>query len=223
MDQSGGRARLVLVVRIDAAGLPSVALAALPAAVSALLGPVPVTLALLLLPVAVAAFFRDPDRESPLEPNLVLAPADGKVMYAGPAHPDEAPPGAWLQCTVFLSPFDVHINRTPVSGRVTQVTYQPGTCLPAYRRESFQNERTEIWVEHHGALVVFRQVVGVLARRVVCRVKAGDELAPGERIGLMKFGSRMDVFVPDTASLRATTGDQVRAGVTVIAVLVREP
>jgi phosphatidylserine decarboxylase len=101
------------------------------------------------------------------------------------------------------------------------VTYQPGTFRPAYRRESARNERTEIWVDHAGTPVVFRQVVGVLARRVVCRVKEGDELAPGERIGLMKFGSRMDVFVPPTASLRTKAGDRVRAGLTVIGTLAR--
>jgi len=182
---------------------------------------VPLTLALLLLPAGVALFFRDPDRASPSARHLVLAPADGKVMYAGPGRAAEAPPGAWLQVTVFLSPLDVHINRTPVAGRVTRVEYQPGTFLPAYRRESFQNERTEIWVDNDGTPVVFRQVVGMLARRVVCRIRVGDVLEPGARIGLMKFGSRMDVFLPETAAIETKAGDVVRSGVTVIGTLAR--
>ena len=93
----------------------------------------------------------------------------------------------------------------------------PGTFVPAYREDARKNEHSEIWIDHGGETVVARQVVGVLARRVVCRVKPGDELAAGERIGLMKFGSRMDVFVPPSATLTVATGDTVRGGETVIA------
>ena len=193
----------------------------MPAAVSAWFGSVWLTLVLLALPIAIALFFRDPDRESPGDPALVLSPADGEVMFAGPAKPEEAPAGAWQQVTIFLSLLDVHINRTPVAGRVTRVLYQPGSFVAAYRAESHHNERSEIWLDHAGVPVVVRQVVGVLARRVVCRVKAGDALGPGARIGLMKFGSRMDVFVPETSELRVRAGATVRAGVTVIAELRR--
>jgi len=208
-------------LKIDPAGLPFVAIAAVPAAVSAWLGATVTTFVLLLLPVAIALFFRDPDRVSPGDSTLVLSPADGRVMFAGDARTEEAPPGQWKQITIFLSVLDVHINRTPVAGRVTRVEYQPGSFLPAYRRESYQNERSEIWLDHDGTSVVARQVVGLLARRVVCRLKPGDVIEAGERIGLMKFGSRMDVFVPPTSEVRAKAGDQVQAGVTVIAVLRR--
>jgi phosphatidylserine decarboxylase len=210
----------VSFVRIDRAGFPFVAIAAIPSLACAWPAPV-VAIALLVLPVAVALFFRDPDRESPRDPAIVLSPADGTVMFAGDARTEEAPPGRWRQVTIFLSVLDVHINRTPVAGTVTRVEYQPGSFLPAYRREAYRNERSEIWLDHDGVTVVTRQVVGVLARRVVCRVKAGDALAPGARIGLMKFGSRMDVFVPATAELRVSTGDTVRAGVTAVATLPR--
>jgi len=208
-------------VKIDIAGLPFIALAAVPAAVSASFGAFGVALALLLIPVAVALFFRDPERTVPQEAALVLSPADGRVVHAGPARPGEAPAGAWKQVTIFLSLLDVHINRTPVGGLVTKVDYQPGRFVAAYKPEAHQNERTEIWLDHGGVPVVARQVVGVLARRVVCRVRAGDRLEPGARIGLMKFGSRMDVFVPESAELRVHQGEQVRGGVTVIAVLDR--
>jgi phosphatidylserine decarboxylase len=207
-------------VKIDTAGLPFVVIAALPLAVAAWLGaPAWALIVLGLLPVAIALFFRDPDRLSPPDPNAVLSPADGRVMFAGEARPDEAPPGAWRQVTIFLSVLDVHINRSPVGGKVTRVEYQPGSFLPAYKIESHRNERSEIWIDHEGVPVVARQVVGLLARRVVCRLTPGQVVKQGERIGLMKFGSRMDVFVPAAAGLRVKAGDSVRAGVTVIAEL----
>jgi phosphatidylserine decarboxylase len=139
-------------------------------------------------------------------------------MVAGAGEPQVAPEGAWQQISIFLSPMDVHINRVPFGGRLTRVTYRPGRFLPAYRSESgAENERTELWVERLGRTVVFRQVVGVLARRVVCRVHEGDELITGDRFGLMKFGSRMDVFLDREARLLVKAGDAVRAGETRLA------
>jgi phosphatidylserine decarboxylase len=204
-------------VGIDRAGLPFVALAAIPALISAVAGAAALGVGLLLLPAAVALFFRDPDRRAPAGPNVILAPADGKVIFAGQARTDEAPPGTWRQITIFLSLLDVHINRTPTAGRVTRVTYVPGSFLPAFRRDAWRNEHSEIWFEHRGAAIVARQVVGVLARRIVCRLKAGDTVEAGERFGLMKFGSRMDVFVPDQATLTVAEGVHVRGGETIIA------
>ena len=203
-------------MRIDPAAWPFVAIAAIPAVILAWTGPSAVALALLVLPIAVALFFRDPERRPPPDPNLVLAPADGTVMHAGPARPAEAPPGTWQQVSIFLSLLDVHINRTPVAGRVTRVDYHAGRFLPAYRADAYQNEHSETWIDASGTPVVVRQIVGVLARRVVCRVTAGDEIAPGERIGLMKFGSRMDVFLPPEAVVMIQKGSQVRAGETLI-------
>lgn len=165
-------------------------------------------------------FFRDPDRVSPQDPRLVLSPADGRVLIAGPADIEAAPPGAWNQISIFLSPADVHVNRSPVTGRVTKVDFRKGKYLPAYHQDAAAtNERSEVWVERDGIAVVFRQIVGILARRVVCRVQPGAELKAGDRFGIMKFGSRMDVFVPPTADLKVKVGDKVVGGVTVIAVL----
>jgi phosphatidylserine decarboxylase len=107
-----------------------------------------------------------------------------------------------------------------VSGRVTKVDFRRGKYLPAYHRDAAAtNERSEIWVDHGGQPVVFRQIVGILARRVVCRVGPGAELTAGQRIGLMKFGSRMDVFLPPDATLRVAVGDKVVGGVTIIALI----
>ncbi len=205
-------------MKIDSAALPFVAIAALPAIALMVAGVSPLWVALaVLLPVAIALFFRDPERVSPVDRALVLSPADGSVMHAGPARANEAPPGEWLQVTIFLSVLDVHINRTPVAGRVERVEYVPGTFRAAFRADSHENEHSEIWIDHDGVPVVVRQVVGLLARRVVCRLKPGDALVAGQRIGLMKFGSRMDVFVPPSSSLRVAEGARVVAGVTEIA------
>jgi phosphatidylserine decarboxylase len=210
-------------VRIDPAGFPFVAIAALPALIAFVFAPAAIGVALLALPIAIALFFRDPDRSVPRDPDAVLAPADGRVMHAGEARPGEAPPGRWGQISIFLSLVDVHINRTPVAGRVVRVEYVPGSALAAYRPDAHRNEHSEIWLERDGQVVVTRQVVGVLARRVVCRVQPGERLEPGARIGLMKFGSRMDVFVPITATIMVSTGQHVTAGETLIARLASEP
>jgi phosphatidylserine decarboxylase len=165
-------------------------------------------------------FFRDPERRSSTDPNAVLSPADGRVLIAGSALPEAAPPGEWRQVSIFLSPMDVHVNRVPASGRVTRVTYTAGRFLPAYRHDAGAvNERSEIWIDHDGQPIVARQVVGILARRVVCRVVMGATVQAGERYGIMKFGSRMDVFVPVTTAIRVKVGDAVRGGETIIAVL----
>jgi phosphatidylserine decarboxylase len=149
----------------------------------------------------------------------VLSPADGRVLVAGAADAAVAPPGQWQQISIFLSPTDVHVNRIPATGRVTKVDYIPGKFLPAYHHDATLNERTEIWLDARGRTVVFRQVVGMLARRIVCRVSVGQDVKAGDRFGVMKFGSRMDVFVPADARLRVQPKDAVRAGDTVLAEL----
>jgi phosphatidylserine decarboxylase len=174
-----------------------------------------------LLGAFFAFFFRDPERLSPDKEHAVLSPADGRVKFVGDAEPGVAPPGEWKQISIFLSPMDVHVNRIPASGTVTRVSYTPGKFLPAYRHEAAAvNERSEVWIDRgNGQTVVARQVVGVLARRVVCRAHVGEHVRAGQRFGIMKFGSRMDVFLPRSATLTATVGEMVRGGETVIAVL----
>lgn len=207
-------------MRIDPAGFPFVfgALAA------ALLAGIALGW-LFAIPLVVLAafflfFFRDPERQVVAADDVVLSPADGRVLVAGPAEAKAAPPGEWLQISIFLSPMDVHVNRVPVSGRVTHVSFQRGRFLPAYHRDAAAtNERSEIRIEHNGRPTVVRQIVGVLARRVVCRAVLGAEVRAGDRYGVMKFGSRMDVFLPTDAELRVRPGDGVRGGETIIAVL----
>ena len=141
-------------------------------------------------------------------------------MVAGAPTGRTAPPGAWQQISIFLSPMDVHVNRMPVGGRVAKVLYHPGRFLPAYQAEAGDlNEYTEVWIDTGGQTIVFRQIVGILARRIVCRVREGDVVKPGDRFGVMKFGSRMDLFLPPNASIRVAAGDRVVGGVSVIAEL----
>ena len=175
-----------------------------------------------VLPAGLAAFmaffFRDPDRTPPATAGAVLAPADGRVteVRAGVEDPFVGP---GRQVVIFLSPLDVHVNRAAIGGRVTGVERCPGGFLPAYRPEAEGNHSVRIALEGDTGRVVMRQVVGVLARRIVCRLEADDVVEAGERFGLIKFGSRMDVVVPERARVMVRVGDRVRAGETVLAVL----
>ena len=139
----------------------------------------------------------------------MLSPADGRVLVAGQADRQAAPAGEWKQISIFLSPMDVHVNFSPASGRVTRVDFRRGKYLPAYHRDAASaNERSEVWLDHNGFTIVFRQIVGILARRVVCRVTPGQSLKAGQRFGIMKFGSRMDVFLPPCCRIARVGGRQ---------------
>ena len=210
-------------MRIDPAGWPFIGLGLGVAALVAALAGSAWGIAALVLPAFFVFFFRDPERDVQAAPDDVVSPADGRVMVAGEATGRFAT-GGWQQITIFLSPMDVHVNRMPVSGRVTSVKYQPGKFLPAYRPDAGDlNEHTEVTLEHGGKTIIVRQIVGVLARRIVCRVKEGDTVQTGARFGVMKFGSRMDVFLPQGSAIQVKVGDRVQAGVTIIATLPPAP
>jgi len=207
-------------MRIDPSGWPFV-LGGLALAIIALslLNPF-VGVALLIVTTFFLFFFRDPERTVEAPEAAVVSPADGRVMVAGPSATAAFPASRWQQISIFLSPMDVHVNRMPVSGRVTGVRYHPGRFLPAYRSDAGElNEYTEVTIDHHGTTVIVRQIVGVLARRIVCRVKEGEAVRAGDRFGVMKFGSRMDVFVPVESVLRTNVGAKVIGGVTVLGML----
>ncbi|MGR7023607.1 phosphatidylserine decarboxylase [Geodermatophilus sp. URMC 62] len=179
----------------------------------------------LALSAYMALFFRDPERDCDrVEPpaDVVVSPADGMVMVAGEPQegvaPEPAPVGGWQQVSVFLSVVDVHVNRSPHRGEVVESSYRRGSFLAAYRAESaHRNERSELWLRDGDRTLVVRQLVGALARRIVTRTGVGQHLATGERFGLMKFGSRMDVFLPPECTLTVRKGQRVRGGETVIA------
>lgn len=205
-------------MRIDTAGWPFIGGSLLLAAAALWLAGTAAALVFVVLASFFLFFFRDPHRPITADADAVLAPADGRVMVAGAPAGQASPAGAWQQISIFLSPMDVHVNRLPVGGRVMKVEYHPGRFLPAYRHEAGDlNEYTEVTIDHQGQPIVVRQIVGVLARRIVCRIKEGDTVQAGERFGVMKFGSRMDVFVPPGATITVAVNEKVVGGVTVIA------
>lgn len=206
---------------MDPAGWPFVTAVAVPALLLLALRQRRLAFAAAALTGGMAAFFRDPDRSCDVTPpgtDEVRAPADGVVVVAGTPEPGVPPPGEWQQISIFLSPLDVHVNRSPYHGRVRRTDYRPGRFAAAFTgAAASDNERTEIWLEdEQGRTVIFRQVVGVLARRIVLRVGPDTQLATGQRVGLMKFGSRMDVFVPPDCTVLVTRGERVRGGESVI-------
>jgi phosphatidylserine decarboxylase len=183
-----------------------------------------VTPVFVLLLAFVFCFFRDPTREVPGEPGLLVAPADGRVT--GIVECDEQLLGGKAcRVSIFLSLFDVHLNRAPCSGRVESMTYHPGRFTSAMNSDSARvNESNTIVIESDevpGVRVVVKQVAGVLARRIVCDCTVGRTLARGERLGMIKFGSRTELSVPigRLTELRVSEGDRVRAGVSVIGVI----
>ncbi|MXX86711.1 MAG: phosphatidylserine decarboxylase [Acidobacteria bacterium] len=159
-------------------------------------------------------FFRDPERRPPDEATALLAPADGRVTEAGPAN--EGEPGT-QRVSIFLSILDVHVNRAPAAGEVRAVRYREGAFRAAFRKDAAErNERNELEMTTGRGTIRIRQIAGVVARRIVCRVRAGDRLARGERFGLIRFGSRTDLLLPASVSLAVRPGDRVRGGLTVI-------
>ncbi len=170
-------------------------------------------------------FFRDPERTLPPEgqkAGVVLAPADGRVVGIARVVEPEFLGGEAVQVSIFLSPLDVHVNRVPVSGVVRLCRYTPGRFYAAYRPEaSQQNEQTAIGVETPHGKVLFKQIAGVLARRIVCTLREGQTVQAGQRFGMMKFGSRMDILLPaERSTLCVHEGMRVRAGQTVLGYLV---
>jgi phosphatidylserine decarboxylase len=176
---------------------------------------------LLAIPLVLAAFFlwffRDPSRTIPSGAGQIVSPADGVVTQADLI---ETPSGSRLRLSIFLSVFDVHVNRSPVSGIVKVVEFQKGQFMNAMKQESaLHNEQTLIVIDAGGYDVSFRQIAGLLARRIVCNLKPGDQVERGQRMGLIKFGSRVDVLLPAEANLVVKIGSRVRGGASILAEL----
>jgi phosphatidylserine decarboxylase len=171
----------------------------------------------LLLAVFFLWFFRDPERAIPDAAGAVVSPGDGKVTDVSMVTVGSE---EQARISIFLSVFDVHVNRSPIAGVVSEVRYQRGKFLNAMNQASAeQNEQNIVRVEGDGQVVVFKQIAGLLARRIVFHPKVGDRLERGQRVGLIKFGSRVDVLVESTAVLQVKVGDRVRGGASVLAYL----
>lgn len=169
----------------------------------------------LILAVFMAFFFRDPRRDSPADDRVVVSPADGRIVMA--AAVDDRAGNSPTQISIFLSPLDVHINRSPIAGEIVDVVYKPGAFHIASRDiASVENEQNIVTVRGEKLTIVFRQIAGVIARRIVLWKKKGDRVALGERVGLMKFSSRMDVILPAEVDVLVHKGDRVIGGVSVL-------
>ena len=168
----------------------------------------------------VLQFFRDPPREVPVQPNAVLAPADGRIVRIGPARDPYVDRDA-LMISVFMNVFNVHSNRSPVDATVADAWYHPGKFVNAsFEKASSDNERNALrLVTDNGTEIVCVQIAGLIARRILCYVKRGDKLARGQRYGFIRFGSRVDLYLPADAVPRASVGDKVHATETVVAEL----
>jgi phosphatidylserine decarboxylase len=205
-------------MRIAKEGWPLILPVAAVALMALLLGWVVVGVALAVLTIAIAAFFRDPERKIPTGDGLVVSPADGRIVAIAPVEGNALFADAVTRISIFLSPLDVHINRAPVAGRVSAVRYQAGKFIAAFKEEATRyNEQNALhMVDERERNLGVVQVAGVVARRIVCRAKAGDILSRGERFGLIMFGSRTDIYLPQSCKLEATEGQRVTGGETII-------
>jgi len=174
-----------------------------------------------IAPVLLAAFFlwffRDPERTIPVDPGLIVSPGDGLVTETAAI---STPEGPRQRISIFLSVFNVHVNRSPIAGVLTRVHYQKGQYLNAMNPASAdQNEQNIVAVRGQGIEVIFKQIAGLLARRIVFNLREGDAVERGQRVGLIKFGSRVDVLLPAEAQLRVKVGQRVKGGSSVLAAM----
>lgn len=162
-------------------------------------------------------FFRDPQRTIPAGDNLILAPADGKIIVIEKVTEPEFFKSEAMQVSIFMSAFNVHVNRAPISGQVVYFNYRKGSYHPAYKDEaSFANEQSAIGIQNDSLQIFMKQIAGIFARRIVCHLREGHKVKAGERFGMIKFGSRVDLFLPLSVQLQIKLNQKVTAGTTII-------
>ena len=202
-------------MRIAREGFIYIAIPAVIAAILLVLNYWVVAIPFVIIFAFMTFFFRDPRRQPPAEPDVIVAPADGRVTRVASLVPNDLESPTLI--SIFLSPFDVHINRSPIAGRVTDVSYVKGKFLIATNEKaSLVNEQNALTIEGDRVTVVCKQIAGILARRIVCWKHKNDQLALGERIGLIKFSSRTDVVLPANVKVTVTEGMKVQGGTTII-------
>lgn len=205
-------------IGITPEGVPAIGLCALVTLSLAMLGCATGSFVFMLLTWFCCHFFRDPERVTPTAPGLAVSPADGKVVRVQ-TMPDPFTGQPRTAVCIFMNVFSVHVNRAPVTGTVTGIAYHPGKFLnAAWDKASTDNERCAYQMtEDGGSTWTFVQIAGLIARRIVCRTDEGDVLARGERFGMIRFGSRVDLYLPDDYSPAVNVGEQVFAGQTIVA------
>lgn len=205
------------MIKIAREGYPfiifSVALTVISLVVWIWLSPLAFALTLFML-----YFFRDPERTIPEGKKFFVSPADGKIIMIDEVKEERYLKKSVRMVSIFMSPFDVHVNRSPCDGKVQSVVYSPGSFLSAFKQEaSLKNENITMVLDTEYGDIIVRQVAGFLARRAVCRVKEGETLKRGDRFGIIKFSSRVDLFLPLSAVIKVKLGERVKAGETIIA------
>jgi phosphatidylserine decarboxylase len=179
-----------------------------------------VLLVSLVVYILIIQFFRNPSRFTPVDENNIIAPADGKVVVIEVVEEPEFFKGKRKQISIFMSPLNVHVNRYPISGKVVYQRYYPGKYLVAWHpKSSTENERTTVVVENAKTQVLFRQIAGALARRIVCYAKEGNAATQGAEYGFIKFGSRIDLFLPVDCKINVNLGQKTKGGETILAFL----
>lgn len=184
----------------------------------------PAAAALLALTVFLISFFRDPERASSAPEEAILSPADGTILAVSEAPAGEAPADLTQKIVIFMSVFNCHVNRAPISGVIESYSYTPGRKGAAFSpKASADNEQNRIELAQGRRRLAFKQIAGALARRIVFRKKPGDALLRGERVGMIRFGSRVDVFLPPNAEVAVRRGARVKAGLSVLAAYRESP
>ena len=203
---------------VASAGYPFILVAAFTTAILALLGFTTLTLIGLVITFCICGFFRDPDRVTPVDKGVVVSPADGKVIAVGLVDNSLFSNGEFMKISIFMSVFNVHVNRVPYNGRVKEIDYYPGKFFSAnLDKASEQNEHNAVSIEMEtGQPLCVVQIAGLIARRIICYIKPGDQVIRGQRFGLICFGSRLDVYLPADIKLRLAVGDKVKAGTSIL-------
>jgi phosphatidylserine decarboxylase len=203
------------------AGLPYIFASAFVTVVLSLIGFAYLALVGILVTFFICYFFRDPDRVTPQKSGAVISPADGRVVYTGIEETNPFIEGPCLKIGIFMSIFNVHVNRIPFSGSIKKILYFPGKFYAADKKKaSLENEQNAVILEtENNSEICFVQIAGLVARRIICGVQEGDHVIRGQRFGLICFGSRVDVYLPSDTSLEVTKGDRVKAGSSIIGYL----
>jgi phosphatidylserine decarboxylase len=208
------------MMKVAREGWPFIIFFAIAALLTSFTGKLWITASPVLLTLFMLYFFRDPERATPAGSDLFIAPADGRVVQIREIVEDELADEKMIEVSIFMNAFDVHVNRLPCDGTVKEVKHYPGRCMAAWSEEASKaNEHITMLLDTAFGKIVVRQVAGLLARRTVCRVKPGETLKKGDRFGIIKFSSRVDLFMPLGTDIKVKLRDKVKAGESIIGVI----
>ncbi len=203
-------------MRVTKEGIPFILIPLILSIVSFIFSVSPLGIIFFLIALFMVLFFRDPSRRIIFKENFILSPADGKIIEMEEKEDEIFPGKKFFKISIFMSPLNVHINRAPLNGRVKKVIYRPGYFKPAYKEDSSRNEQNIIILETERGEVIMKQIAGILARRVICNLKESQEVKAGDKIGMIIFGSRVELLLPEKPELSVKLGERVKGGETIL-------